>query len=219
MHYQNFMKNKYVSFISDKHFLGCIANLHKAYIKAKNNISKRDFYNNKIDTIKLTFDSKFNDIDEEGLIQTEISRLIDKSIITAIKIFHIQILGGMNEYEIGRLNEFDIKAKDNSLFAYIFPTEMQLIYEEYAFQKLANRANSYKKSKFYYVSLLSTENFNEKWVISDDESRMSHKRVFKISINKFYYLLTGQVDAFNKLKSALPLAMRNYLKSINSKLN
>ena len=61
------MKNEYLDFISDEHFLKCIANLHTAYIKAKNNISKKSFYSNKVDTIKLTFDSKFNSIDEEKL--------------------------------------------------------------------------------------------------------------------------------------------------------
>ncbi len=29
------MKNKYVDFISDEHFLDCVANLYKAYLKAK----------------------------------------------------------------------------------------------------------------------------------------------------------------------------------------
>ena len=62
------MKNEYLDFISDEHFLKCIANLHTAYIKAKNNISKKSFYSNKVDTIKLTFDSKFNSIDEEKSI-------------------------------------------------------------------------------------------------------------------------------------------------------
>ena len=75
------MKNKYLNFISDEHFLTCIANLHTAYIKAKNNISKKSFYSNKVDTIKLTFDSKFNSIDEEKLIEAEILRQIDNSVL------------------------------------------------------------------------------------------------------------------------------------------
>lgn len=53
------MKNKYVDFISDEHFLKCIENLHNSYIRVKADISKKKFYSNKIDTIKLTFDSKF----------------------------------------------------------------------------------------------------------------------------------------------------------------
>jgi hypothetical protein len=72
------MKNKYLNFISDKHLLSCIANLHKSYLRAKNNITKKNFYSNKVDTIKLTFDSKFNSIDEGSLIQAEILRQIDK---------------------------------------------------------------------------------------------------------------------------------------------
>ncbi len=49
------MKNRYVDFITDEHFIACVANLHKSYLKAKNNISKKSFYTNKVDVIKLTF--------------------------------------------------------------------------------------------------------------------------------------------------------------------
>jgi methionine synthase I (cobalamin-dependent) len=94
------MKNKYLSFISDKHLLNCISNLHKAYLKAKNNITKTNFYSNKVDTIKLTCDSKFNDIKEDNLIQAEILRQIDKSINNSIGTFHEQVLGGMKGFEI-----------------------------------------------------------------------------------------------------------------------
>ena len=100
------MKNKYLDFISDEHLLTCVANLHKSYLKAKNNIIKKNFYTNKVDTIKLTFDSKFNAIDEESLIQAEILRQIDKSINNSIGTFHEQILGGIKGFEIGKLSGF-----------------------------------------------------------------------------------------------------------------
>jgi len=58
------MKNKYVDFVSDEHFLKCISNLHNAYVKAAMKIDKKGFYENKVDTIKLTFDSNFNNISE-----------------------------------------------------------------------------------------------------------------------------------------------------------
>ena len=85
------MKNKYVDFISDEHFLYCVENLYKSYLKAKKNITKSSFYSNKVDTIKLTFDAKFNDIDEESLIQSEILRQIDKSILQSHFNFSEQI--------------------------------------------------------------------------------------------------------------------------------
>ena len=95
------MKNKYVAFITDEHLLTCIANLHKSYLEAKNDISNKKFYSNKIDTIKLAFDTNFNDLDEETLIEAEILRQIDKSINNAIGTFHEDILCGIVGFEKG----------------------------------------------------------------------------------------------------------------------
>ena len=110
-------KNKYVSFVSDEHLILCIENLHKSYLKAKKAITKKSLFSNKVDTIKLTFDSKFNEISEEKLVEAEILRQIDKSINNSIGTFHEQILGGIKGFEIGKLSGFDVKAKDNTLFA------------------------------------------------------------------------------------------------------
>ena len=145
------MANKYVDFISDEHLLNCVANLHKSYLKAKNNVSKKSFYSNKVDTIKLTFDSKFNNIDEEDLIQSEILRQIDKSINNSIGTFHEQVLGGIKGFEVGKLSGFDIKANDNTLFADIKNKHntMNSSSSEALFQKLARYADDYKKAKCY----------------------------------------------------------------------
>ncbi len=43
------MKNKYLNYISDKHLLDCIGDLHSAYLKAKNVVTKKQFYLNKVD--------------------------------------------------------------------------------------------------------------------------------------------------------------------------
>ena len=139
------MANKYVDFISDEHLLNCVANLHKSYLKAKNNVSKKSFYSNKVDTIKLTFDSKFNNIDEEDLIQSEILRQIDKSINNSIGTFHEQVLGGIKGFEVGKLSGFDIKANDNTLFADIKNKHntMNSSSSEALFQKLARYADDY----------------------------------------------------------------------------
>src|SRR3989339_268847 len=192
------MKNKYVKFISDEHLLYCIANLYKAYLKAKNNITKKNFYTNKVDTIKLTFDSKFNNIDEESLIQAEILRQIDKSINNSIGTFHEQILGGIKGFEVGILSGFDIKAKDDTLFADIKNKHntMNSSSAEALFQKLARYADTYKKAKCYWVQILAKGSFNELWKGEINGKEYSHSRVFKISGDQFYALLSGQSDAF-----------------------
>jgi len=210
------MKNKYVEFISDDHFIKCVENLHNAYLKAKKNISKKNFYNNKIDTIKLTFDSKFNNIDEDNLIQAEILRQIDKSINNSIGTFHEEILGGIKDYEVGKLSGFDIKAIDDTLFADIKNKHntMNSSSSEALFQKLARYADTYKKSKCYWVQILAKNSFCDLWKGEINGKEYSHSRVYKISGDQFYHLLTGKEDAFFQLYKNLPLAIKDYLNSL-----
>lgn len=214
------MDNGYVNFISDEHLLYCIKNLYKSYEKAKANISKKKFYNNKIDTIKLTFDSKFNDLDEATLIKTEINRQIDKSINNSIGTFHEQILGGIKGFEIGKNDGFDIKAKNNTLFADIKNKHntMNSSSAESLFQKLASYADTYKQSNCYWVQILAKNSFNEKWFGEINGKEYSHSRVYKISGDQFYHLLSGKETALFDLYKALPKAISEFLRTqVNNK--
>jgi hypothetical protein len=210
------MKNKYVKFVTDEHLIECIKNLHNSYLKAKNNVSKHNFYSNKIDTIKLTFDSKFNNINEEDLVQTEILRQIDKSINNSIGTFHEQILGGINGFEAGNLSGYDIKSVDDTLFADIKNKHntMNSSAAEALFQKLARYANDYKKAKCYWVQILAKSSFCELWNGEINGKEYSHSRVYKISGDQFYALLTGEKDALFQLYQVLPKAINDYLQML-----
>lgn len=207
------MANKYLDYITDEHLLNCIANLHKSYVKTKNDISKAKFYDNKIDTIKLLFDSKFNDINQEDLVNGEILRQIDKSINNFIGTFHEEILGGINGYEIGKLSGFDVKATDDTLFADIKNKHntMNSSAAESLFQKLAYYANTYKKANCYWVQILAKGSFESKWEGIINGKEYSHSRVFKISGDRFYALLTKREDALFQLYNILPAAIDDYL--------
>jgi hypothetical protein len=210
------MNNKYVNFISDERLLWCVGNLYKAYAKAKSNVSKKNFYSNKVDTIKLTFDAHFNNIDQESLIQAEVLRQIDKSINNSIGTFHEQVLGSIAGYEMGNMSGFDIKAKDDTLFADIKNKHntMNSSSSESLFQKLKNYADTYKKSKCYWVQILAKGSFNELWQGEINGKEYSHSRVYKISGDQFYALLSGQDDALFQLYKALPTAIHDYLNAI-----
>jgi hypothetical protein len=213
------MKNKYVDFISDEYFLECIGHLYASYLKAKEKVSKKQFYNNKIDTIKLTFDAKFNKLDEESIIEAEILRQIDKSINNSIGTFHEQILGGIEGYEMGKLSGFDIKATDDTLFADIKNKHntMNSSAAEALFQKLARYADGYKKAQCYWVQILAKSSFNEHWKGDINGKEYSHSRVFKISGDQFYALLTGKPTAFFDLYKALPTAIADFMDKLEKK--
>jgi hypothetical protein len=207
------MANTHLSFISDEHLLFCVKNLHESYLRAKENVSKKKFYKNKIDTIKLTFDAKFNDLDEETLIKTEINRQIDKSINNSIGTFHEQILGGITGFEMGKLSGFDIKATDNTLFADIKNKHntMNSSSAESLFQKLAKYADTYKQAKCYWVQILAKNSFNENWFGEINGKEYSHSRVYKISGDQFYKLLSGKENALFELYQVLPQVISDYL--------
>lgn len=210
------MSNKYVDFVSDEYLLQCISNIYKSYAKAKENITKKKFYNNKIDTFKLTFDSKFNNIQEETIIESEILRQTDKSINNSIGTFHEQILGGIRGFEVGNLSGFDIKAKDNSLFADIKNKHntMNSSAAESLFQKLAHYADTFKDAKCYWVQILAKNSFSEKWSGEINGKEYSHSRVYKISGDQFYFLLSGNKNAFFDLYKSLPNAISDYLETL-----
>ncbi|SDN14791.1 Eco47II restriction endonuclease [Daejeonella rubra] len=210
------MKNIYLNYISDEHLFKCISNLHRSYINAKNNIDKRKFYKNKVDTIKLTFDTKFNDISEGDMIEAEVLRQIDKSINNFLGTFHEEILGGINGFERGNLSGFDIRAEDNTLFADIKNKHntMNSSSAESLFQKLAQYANTYKKANCYWVQILANKSFNTHWNGIINGKEYSHSRVFKISGDQFYKLVTGQDDAFFQLYKILPSAIDHYLRTL-----
>jgi len=207
------MPNKYLPFISDEHLFYCIKNLYKAYLKAKANISKKKFYNNKIDTFKLTFDAQFNGLDEQTVLENEILRQIDKSINNSIGTFHEEILGGIQGYEKGNLSGFDIKATDHTLFADIKNKHntMNSSAAESLFQKLAHYANTYKQAKCYWVQILAKDSLHEKWFGEINGKEYSHSRVYKISGDQFYALLTGVDTAFFDLYHILPTAINDFL--------
>ena len=78
---------------------------------------------------------------------------------------------------------------------------------ESLFQKLARFADNYK----------AKGSFNEHWRGDINGKEYSHSRVFKISGDRFYAILSNQDDAFLQLYKALPIAFKDYLQGIKAK--
>lgn len=209
---------QYVSYIDNTHLLMCIKNLFTAYQRAKENTSKQTLYRNKVDIFKLTFDASFNGISEEILIDNEISRQIDKSINNAIGTFHEEILGGIQGYKYERLSSHDIYALDNTLFAEIKNKHntMNSSASEAVYQKLKQYADKYKaeQAKCYWVAILAKHSYCEPWVAIINGKEYRHSRVYKISGDQFYALLTGKENALYELYQALPEAIRDFMSTL-----
>ena len=114
------------------------------------------------------------------------------------------------------MSGFDIKANDNTLFADIKNKHntMNSSAAEALFQKLARFADDYKQAKCYWVQILAKGSFNEHWTGDINGKEYSHSRVYKISGDQFYSLLSGNENALYDLYKALPLATNDFLQNL-----
>ena len=71
-----------------------------------------------------------------------------------------------------------------------------------------------KAAKCYWVQILAKSSFEEKWFGEINGKEYSHSRVYKISGDRFYALLTGQEDALFQLYKKLPTAIDDFLSSL-----
>ena len=127
-------------------------------------------------------------------------------------------MGGIKGVELGFLSGYDIKQEDNSLFADIKNKHntMNSSAAEALFQKLARYANDNKNAKCYWVQLLAKSSFCQLWSGEINGKEYNHSRVYKISGDQFYALLTGQNDAMFQLYKALPNVIQDYLATLLS---
>jgi len=65
------------------------------------------------------------------------------------------------------------------------------------------------------VQILAKNSFCDSWVGDINGKEYSHSRVFKISGDQFYALLTGQDDAFFALYKVLPIAISDFLAGVD----
>jgi predicted P-loop ATPase len=64
------------------------------------------------------------------------------------------------------------------------------------------------------VQILAKRSFNSLWEAEINGKEYSHSRVYKISGDRFYALLSEQDDALFQLYKALPTAIKDYLIAI-----
>jgi hypothetical protein len=62
------------------------------------------------------------------------------------------------------------------------------------------------------VQVLAKNSFNEKWFGEINGKEYSHSRVYKISGDQFYKLLSGKENALFDLYEVLPKAISDYLR-------
>ena len=205
--------NKYnLGFISDELILKHVLETVEKYGFS---INLKKFSKNLIDPIKLTFDAKVYGKELSDIIENEVLRQIDKSNTNHIGYFHQNIFNHFGDgwevpdrgYDIVNDNEeiyVEMKNKHNT---------MNSSSSQKTYMRMQNTILQKPNATCMLVEVIAKNSQNIIWNVSLDGQSVSNKNIRRVSIDKFYELVTGDKEAFKKLCEKLPLIISDALDS------
>ena len=213
-----------LSFITDADLLHHVSETVNKY---RFKIDLKKLNKNLLDPIKLTFDGLIyqGSIDNNALkkvLDNEILRQMDKSNTNHIGYFHQNIFRYI-EKDQGWLvpkEGFDIENKKLNIFVEMKNKHNTMNSSSAAktYMRMQNKLLQNPKSTCYLVEIIAKHSQNIEWVCSIDKQKMKHKNIRRISIDRFYELVTGNKNAFAELCTVLPLVIRDAIKNHKKRL-
>ena len=204
-----------LGFITDDHLFGHVLSTVKKY---RFHIDLKSFNANLIDPIKFTFDSIVYRRSIEELIDLEVQRQIDKSNGNTIGDFHQHIFKFIgHEWKIPSKG-FDVINEKKNIFCEIKNKHntMNSASSQKTYMKMQSKILENDLAVCYLVEVIAKSSQDKKWVVSIDGVQMSHSKIRRISIDKFYELVTGDQYAFKKLCEVLPRVIKDAAATLNA---
>lgn len=219
-----------LNFISDENFKKHVVETIAQYGERLQSYDLKKFNANIVDPIKLLFDKNVYGVTWEEIIKSEIFRQRDKSNNNSIGYFHQKIFQYIAGCTMPR-SGWDVIFKKPSGVSLDGDT-VSTIYVE--MKNKHNTMNSAASTKTYMkmqaqllndddcacllVEVIAKRSQNIPWTISLDGQRQRHRRIRRVSIDKFYELVTGEEDAFYRLCMELPNTIKQAVTDTNSAL-
>ncbi|GAB2027471.1 Eco47II family restriction endonuclease [Lactovum odontotermitis] len=205
-----------LDFISEEDLINHVTETIRQYGDKLKPYDLKKFNSNLIDPIKLIFDKNVYQTTWEGIVANEIFRQRDKSNNNAIGYFHQNIFSYFSGCIVPR-EGWDVIFNDESGID-IDGNSVKKIYVE--MKNKHNTMNSASAGKTYIkmqdqllrdddcacllVEAIAAKSQNIKWETTIDKRKVSHKLIRRVSMDKFYEIVTGEKEAFYKLCMVLP---------------
>ena len=197
--------------------LGFISN-EKIYEHTKITVNKyrfdinlKDFNKNIIDPIKLTFDHKVYKRPIEIVIEDEIFRQIDKSNTNHIGYFHQNIFNYFgNGWEVP-ITGYDILNKKLNIYVEMKNKHntMNSSSSQKTYMRMMNTLLKIPNANCLLVEIISKNSQNNIWKMSLDGIPFTNGSIRRVSIDRFYEMVTGDKLAFKKLCEKLPIIIED----------
>ena len=205
-----------LSFISDENFRKHVRETIAQYGERLQAFDLRRFNANLVDPIKLLFDKNVYGSTWSEIIKSEIFRQRDKSNNNSIGYFHQKIFQYIDGCTVPKSGwdvifkraggiEFD-GDKVSTIYAEMKNKHntMNSAASARTYMKMQSQLLSDDDCACFLIEVIAKRSQNMPWIISLDGHKQRHRRIRRISIDKFYELVTGEADAFFRLCMELP---------------
>lgn len=210
-----------LAFISEHDFTNHVKATIEKYGEKLEAYDVIKFNSNIIDPIKLIFDKMVYQLTWEEIVKNEIFRQRDKSNNNDIGYFHQHIFKYIAKCEVpanGDQGGWDVIFRDSNG---IFMPDGDVVHTIYVEMKNKhNTMNSSSASDTYItmqnqlladddcvcmlVEAIAKHSQNIKWKVTVNKKKVDHRRIRRVSMDKFYALVTGIDDAFYQMCLVLP---------------
>ncbi|GAW86648.1 type II restriction enzyme [Bathymodiolus platifrons methanotrophic gill symbiont] len=208
------MKNYNLGFISNDDLYNHVKETVEKY---RFKIDLKAFNKNLVDPIKLTFDSKVYGKSMQAAVESEIIRQLDKSNTNHIGYFNQNIFRYIGDgwsvpvagYDIVNENlgyYVEMKNKHNT---------MNSSSSQKTYMRMQSTLLSNSDANCMLVEVISKNSQNIVWNVSLDSVPVSNDKIRRVSIDKFYELVTSDKYAFKKLCEQLPSVIDDILVEID----
>lgn len=208
-------------FITEEEFTAHVKCTIEKYGDKLESIDLKRFNKNIIDPIKLIFDNSVYRNTWQETISNEIFRQRDKSNNNDIGYFHQKIFSFFNGCivpENGHDGGWDVIYRDPDGIILPDNSVVHTVYVEMknkhntmnsssagkTFIKMQNQLLKDDDCACFLVEAIAKRSQNIKWEPTVDGHRMGHKLIRRVSIDRFYEMVTGTEDAFYLMCMELP---------------
>ena len=212
--------NEYnLNFISD---IDLFNHVKETIEKYRFKIDLKEFNKNLVDPIKLTFDSKIYGKTIEEIIEAESIRQLDKSASNHIGYFQQNIFKYIHHKDTQQTNwnvpkqGFDIVNNTEKIYVEMKNKHntMNSSSSQKTYMRMSSKINNIPEATCMLVEVIAKNSQNLPWQISLDGESISHEKIRRVSIDKFYEIVTGEKEAFKQLVEVLPIVMDDVLEEI-----
>ena len=222
-----------LNFITEEQFRDHVKKTINEYGEKLKSFDLEKFNSNIIDPVKLIFDHAVYKSSWEETISNEIFRQRDKSNNNSIGYFHQYLFSYIKNCKVppnGKDDGWDVIYRNSDGIELPDGTVVHTIYSEMKNKHNTMNASSSKDTFIkmqdqllqdddcacFLVEAISRKSQNIKWETTIKKKKVSHKLIRKVSIDKFYELVTGDAEAFYKICKVLPDVVISVVKETNN---